>query len=130
MRILIADDHPVVRKGLCSILASYEGLIVCGEACNGAEAILKAIELRPHLIILDVTMPVLNDFTAAKRINEVMPEVPILMLSMHTGKEMERISRSQGARGFVTKSEVGRVLLMAVSTLLAGKTFFPNGNRV
>ena len=59
-----------------------------------------------------------------------MPEVPILMLSMHTGEEMVRISRSVGARGFVTKTEIGEVLLKALNTLLAGKTSFPNGNRL
>lgn len=129
MRILIADDHAVVRKGVCSILESYEDLEICGEASNGEEAILKAIELKPHLIILDVTMPVLDGFKAAKKITEVMPEVPILMLSMHSGEEMVRISRLMGARGFVTKTEIGEVLLQAVNTLLAGKTFFPNGSR-
>jgi two-component system, NarL family, response regulator NreC len=66
-------------------------LEVCGEASNGEEAIQKAIELQPHLVILDVTtMPVLNGFIAAKKINELMPKVPILMLSMHAGEEMVR----------------------------------------
>jgi DNA-binding NarL/FixJ family response regulator len=130
MRILIADDHAVVRKGVCSILESHKDLEVCGEASNGKEAIQKAIELEPNLVILDVTMPVLNGFRAAKKINELMPDVPILMLSMHTGEEMVRISRSVGARGFVNKGEIAEVLLKAVNTLLAGKTFFPDGNRL
>jgi DNA-binding NarL/FixJ family response regulator len=81
------------------------------------------------LAILDVTMPVLNGFRAAKKINELMPKVPILMLSMHDGEEMVRISRSVGASGFVTKTEIGGVLLQAINTLVVGRTFFPNGNR-
>ena len=83
MRILIADDHAIVREGLCSLLKFYKDLEICGEASNGEEAIQKAIQLKPHLVILDVTMPVLNGFGAAKKINELMPKVPILMLSMH-----------------------------------------------
>jgi len=66
-------------------------LEVCGEASNGQEVIQKAIELQPHLIILDVAMPVLNGFRAAEKINELMPKVPILMLSMHDGEEMVRV---------------------------------------
>ena len=97
MRILIADDHAIVREGLCSLLKLYEDLEVCGEASNGEEAIHKAMQLKPHLVILDVTMPVLNGFRAAKKINELMPAVPILMLSMHAGEEMVRISRLAGA---------------------------------
>jgi DNA-binding NarL/FixJ family response regulator len=129
MRILIADDHAIVREGLCSLLKVYEDLEVCGEASNREEAIQRAIELQPHLVILDVTMPVLNGFRAAKKINELMPEVPILMLSMHDGEEMVRIPRLAGASGFVTKTGIGEVLLQAINTLAAGKTFFPNGNR-
>jgi two-component system response regulator NreC len=85
MRILIADDHAIVREGLRSLSKFYEDLEVCGEASNGEEAVQKAIELQPHLVILDVTMPVLNGFRAAKKINEL--KVPILMLSMHDGEE-------------------------------------------
>jgi DNA-binding NarL/FixJ family response regulator len=119
VRILIADDHSVVRKGVCSILESRsEHFEVCGEAC-------KAMQLKPHLIILDVTMPVLDGFKAAKKISAELPEIPILMLSMHTGDEMVRISRSVGAKGFVTKLEIDGVLLKAARALLAGNTFFP-----
>ena len=126
MRILVADDHPVVRKGVCSILESRKDLEICGEATNGGEAIEKSLEVNPNLIILDVTMPVLDGFSAAKEIKEVLPAVPILMLSIHDGPEMARGSRSVGAQGFITKAAANEVLLRAVDVLLTGGTFFPN----
>jgi DNA-binding NarL/FixJ family response regulator len=127
VRILIADDHPVVRKGLCSMLDSRADLELCGEATNGEEAFLKALEIFPDLIILDVTMPVLDGFHAAKKIREKLPEVPILMLSMHDGPEMVRMSRTVGAQGFINKSEISTVLLQAIDVLLAGGNYFTNG---
>lgn len=129
MRILLADDHPVVRKGVCSLLESRKDLEVC-EATNGEEAIQKSLEVNPELIILDVTMPVLDGFSAARKIKEALPVVPILMLSMHDGPEMARSSRSVGAQGFVTKAAANEVLLKAVDVLLTGGTFFPNGARL
>lgn len=126
MRILVSDDHPLVRKGVCSILESRKDLEICGEATNGEEAIEKSLELNPNLIILDVTMPVLDGFSAAKKIREVLPAVPILMLSIHDGPEMARGSRSVGAQGFITKAVANEVLLRAADVLLTGGTFFPN----
>ncbi len=125
MRILIGDDHEVVRKGVCAILASRNELEVCGEASNGEEAVQKALALNPDIIILDVSMPALDGFSAAKKIRHVLPKTPILMLSMHTGPEMVRISRMVGVQGFITKAEVSGVLLRAVDVLLSGGTFFP-----
>lgn len=114
----------MVRRGVCSILESRKDLEVIGEAANGADAIQKALELRPDLVILDVSMPILDGFAAARQIAKNLPQVPILMLSMHDGKEMVRASKSVGAHGFVTKTEVGSTLLTAVDTLLRGGTFF------
>jgi DNA-binding NarL/FixJ family response regulator len=74
VRILIADDHPVVRKGVCSILESRNDLEVCGEATNGEEAVQKSLRLNPDLIVLDVTMPVLDGFSAARKIRELLPK--------------------------------------------------------
>jgi two-component system, NarL family, nitrate/nitrite response regulator NarL len=124
LRILIADDHEVVRKGVCTILQSRENLEVCGEATNGAEAVQKASQLNPDLIILDVSMPVLDGFAAAREIRTTLPAIPILMLSMHAGREMVRASQAAGAQGFVTKIEVAGTLLKAVDALLQGNTFF------
>ncbi len=76
MRVLIADDHPVVRKGVCPILESRNDLEVCGEATNGEEAVQESLRLNPDLIILDVTMPVLDGFSAARKIRELLPKIP------------------------------------------------------
>jgi DNA-binding NarL/FixJ family response regulator len=126
MRILVTDDHEVVRKGVCAILETRKDMEICGEAANGEEAIKKSLELRPDLVILDITMPVLGGLIAAEKISNLLPAIPILMLSMHAGSAMTKLSRSAGAQGFVTKADVGEVLLKAVDTLLAGGTFFPS----
>jgi DNA-binding NarL/FixJ family response regulator len=125
LRILIADDHEIVRKGLCFILESHKNTEICGEASNGQDAVEKATELEPDLIILDVTMPGLDGFAAARRIRTVLPEVPILMLSIHEGPHVIKEARQAGAQGFVSKSEAGHVLLKAVEAIFQGQTFFP-----
>src|ERR1700684_2611072 len=81
LRILVADDHESVRKGVCVILGTRADIEVCGEAANGREAIDKAQELKPDLIILDITMPVLSGIDAAEMIRKTLPNVPILFLS-------------------------------------------------
>ena len=127
MRVLIADDHEVVRKGVCNILESRLNVEAAIEAANGKEAVEKARELNPDLVILDVAMPVLDGFSAAERIKKALPSVPILMFSMHD--EVIQASKLVQAQGFVTKSEDASVLLDAVEALLRGENFFPdNGN--
>jgi two-component system, NarL family, nitrate/nitrite response regulator NarL len=110
------------------MLESRSDLQLCGEAVKGEEAFLKSLEMCPDLIILDVIMPVLDGFKAAKKIREKLPEVPILMLSMHDGPEMIRMSQSVGARGFINKDQISAVFLKAIDVLLAGGNFFANGD--
>jgi two-component system nitrate/nitrite response regulator NarL len=124
LRILIADDHELVRRGIAGLLLSRHNFELCGEASNGEEAIQKAIELHPDLIVLDVTMPVLNGLDAARRIRETLPSVPILMLSMHDGRQIIEEAKLAGAQGFLSKNEVGAVLLEAIDTLAQGGEFF------
>lgn len=124
MRILIVDDHEAVRKGVRAILRSSPDLEVCGEAINGEDAVAKAQELKPDLIILDITMPVLDGFGAAKEIRN-MSDVPILFYSMNDGRAVMESAKAIGANGFVTKSEPAVVLLKAVSALSKKQTFFP-----
>lgn len=125
LRILIADDHETVRKGVCSILASRKDLEVCGEASNGKEAIEKASELKPDLVILDITMPVLDGFSAAKQIRKLLPDVPILFLSMHDAQQWIEEAKAIGVQGFVSKSDIAGVLLTAVDTVLQKQSYFP-----
>jgi two-component system nitrate/nitrite response regulator NarL len=124
LRILIADDHETVRKGVCAILTAHENIQVCGEAANGEEAVQMAFELKPDLIVLDLSMPVLDGFSAAKQIRKVLPSVPILILSMQNGQRVAREAQLAGAQGFISKSEAGQVLLEAISALMNGQTFF------
>jgi DNA-binding NarL/FixJ family response regulator len=126
LRVLIVDDHETVRRGVCSILESRKNVEVCGEAANGQEAVAMASELSPDLIILDVTMPEMDGFATARQIRTFLPEVPILMLSMHDGPTVTGEARRVGAQGFVSKSAAGKVLLEAVEAVLQGQNYFPD----
>ncbi len=125
VRILVADDHEAVRKGVCAILATRLDIEVCGEAANGQEAIAKAHSLKPDLIILDITMPILNGLDAARVIRLTLPELPILLLTMHEGKHIIEDARKIGIDGFVCKSEASATLLAAVDAVLSNQPFFP-----
>ena len=125
MRILIVDDHEAVRKGVRAILRSRPDLEVCGEAVNGQDAIAKVEELKPDLIILDITMPVLDGFGAAKQIRSRSADVPILFYSMNDGRALMESAKAIGANGFVTKSAPGGVLLEAVGALSKKQNYFP-----
>ena len=123
-RIIVADDHEIVRKGVCAVLGSQKNIEVSDEASNGQEAVLKALRLIPDLIIMDVTMPVLDGLSATRQIKESLPKIPIIILSMHDGPEMIRAAQVAGAQGFVTKKDVATALLEAVDAVLHGETFF------
>src|SRR5579863_1400828 len=105
MRILVADDHEIVRRGVCSLLATRKNIEVCGEASNGREAVRRAFSLNPDLIVIDATMPVLDGFSATKQIKQGLPKTPVIILSMHDGAVMNRAARDAGAEEFVTKSD-------------------------
>jgi two-component system, NarL family, response regulator NreC len=125
VRILIVDDHEALRAGVRSVLEG-RGLEVCGEAADGQEALAKALQLRPDLVILDITMPVLDGFSAAREIHKLLPGVGILLLSMHESASMVNVAKSSGARGYVAKSEGIARILKAVDAIAHNKTFFPN----
>jgi DNA-binding NarL/FixJ family response regulator len=124
VRILVADDHETVRKGIVMILSSRLKISEFGEAANGLEAIEKTQELEPDLIVLDITMPKLGGFEAARRIRQLYPEIPILFLSMHEGRHIVESAKSIPVQGFVMKNQVGQALVDAVGALLGGRTFF------
>jgi DNA-binding NarL/FixJ family response regulator len=125
LKILIVDDHEALRAGVRAVLES-RGLDVCGEAANGLEALEMATQLRPDLVILDITMPVLDGFTAAREITKRLPGVGILLLSMHESASMVNVAKSSGARGYVAKSEGIARLVKAVDAIAHNQTFFPN----
>jgi DNA-binding NarL/FixJ family response regulator len=127
LRVLIADDHESVRKGVCVILGTRGDIEVCGEASNGREAIDKAKELQPDLIILDITMPVLSGIDAAEVIRTALPHVPILFLSMHQSRQIVAEAKRIVVQGYVRKSEAATTLLNAVDAVLRNKPFFPHG---
>jgi two-component system nitrate/nitrite response regulator NarL len=125
LKVLIVDDHEALRAGVRSVLES-RGIEVCGEAANGQEALNMALRLRPDLVILDITMPVLDGFSAAREIHKRFPSVGILLLSMHESASMVNVAKSSGASGYVAKSEgIGRIL-KAVEAIAHNQTFFPN----
>jgi DNA-binding NarL/FixJ family response regulator len=126
LRILIVDDHEAVRTGVRAILASRNDVEVCGEAANGQEAIEKALELRPDLIILDINMPILGGIAAAKEIKVRLPQVLILLFSMHQSNQLVREAKLLGVQGYVNKSQAGAMLLNAVDAVSSMQTFFPS----
>jgi PAS domain S-box-containing protein len=124
-RILIADDHEVMRRGLRTLVESQEQWSVCGEAVGGTETILQVRELQPDLLILDVSMPGLSGIEAALQIRKEHPDLKILFFTMHDSPQMIREISSLGARGYVAKTRAGSDLVDAVRIVLAGDTFFP-----
>jgi two-component system response regulator NreC len=118
-----------VRKGVCAILSSRLDIEVCGEAANGREAIEKAIELNPDLIILDVTMPILSGFDAARQIRRVLPKSPIVMLTMHDSNQLIAEAKKLGVNGYVSKSHAAHILLQAIDAVLSNQMFYPELDR-
>ena len=123
---MIADDHDAVRRGVRSVLLSRTDIEVCAEAADGREALQKAVALKPDLVILDLTMPVLGGFAAAVELRKLLPETPILFYSMHEGAHLINEAKQIGVRGFVSKSYISETLLDAVDAVVVRKqTFFP-----
>src|SRR5580692_3614969 len=124
LRILIADDHDIVRRGIKSLIESRPEWKVCDEAHSGREAVAKAEERKPDIVILDVSMPELNGLEAARRIRKVSPNSEILILSMHYSDQLIKEILDAGVRGFVVKSDSDRDLVVAVESLANHKPFF------
>jgi two-component system NarL family response regulator len=125
MRVLIVDDSLAIRRTVRSILDGYDGLEVVGDAENGEEAIERAAKLRPDLIIMDVSMPVLDGLSAAEIIKKYHPEMRILMFSMHQVQEFVETAKRLGLDGYVQKDEAGPALRRAIDAVLSNKTYFP-----
>jgi DNA-binding NarL/FixJ family response regulator len=123
VRILIADDHEILRNGMRVLLEREPGWVVCGQATTGNDVVAMAIELKPDVILLDISMPGTNGLQAARQIRRSVPS-PIVFMSMYDAPDFEREAINAGASGFVSKADSANKLIEAVRTVLARKTFF------
>ncbi|HWW18605.1 MAG TPA: response regulator transcription factor [Candidatus Saccharimonadales bacterium] len=123
-RILIVDDHEVVRQGIRTILRARPQWEVVGEAVNGRDAIEKAQSLDPDVIIMDITMPEMSGIEATREISKLKLRSAVLVFTMHESKNLAATVQDAGARGFVLKSHAARDLLDALEVLMGGGTFF------
>jgi two-component system, NarL family, response regulator NreC len=123
LRILIADDHALVRRGARSVLSSRQGWKVVGEAENGREAIRKAIDLKPDVAVVDIGMPDLDGIEVARQIRDAVPDTKVLVLTMHESDQMVRRALDAGASGYLLKSDLTDSLRQAVKAVAKGERF-------
>jgi DNA-binding NarL/FixJ family response regulator len=124
LRILVADDHPVVRAGLRALLESRPGWQVCAEGANGRDAVEQGGRLKPDVAVLDISMPVLNGIEATRQLRKVSPETEVLILSMHDSDQMVQQVLDAGARGYILKDDADRNLLAAVDAVRRRRAYF------
>jgi DNA-binding NarL/FixJ family response regulator len=123
LSILLVDDHPIVRQGLKTLLEGHSGWEVIGEASDGAEAVEKAKDLNPDVMVLDVTMPRMNGLEACRLLRQERPGLEILFVTQHDSPQMMREALEAGARGYVVKSNAARDLLAAVDAVSQHRIF-------
>jgi DNA-binding NarL/FixJ family response regulator len=123
-RILVADDHDIVRAGLRGILESQAKWEVVGEASDGKEAVAKAVELKPDIAVLDYGLPLVNGIEATRQIRARLPRAEVLIFTMHDNETIIRDLLAAGARGYLLKSDASRFLLAAIEALALHKPFF------
>jgi DNA-binding NarL/FixJ family response regulator len=124
LRILLADDHEIVRRGLKELLEEQPGWTVCAEAANGREAVELAVESRAQVAVLDFSMPELNGLEATRRIRQAAPQIEVLIFTMHGSEELIREVLDAGARGYLLKSDAARQLIPAVESLSRHVPYF------
>jgi DNA-binding NarL/FixJ family response regulator len=124
IRILLADDHDLMRRGIRDLFEAEEGIEVCGEATNGRDAIYLARQLKPDVAVLDLAMPELNGLDAIRLLRKEFPRMEILVFSMHDSEDLVREVFAAGARGYVLKSDAASCLVEAVKSLCQHKPFF------
>ena len=125
VRILLVDDHPVVRRGTRVLLESVANFTICDEASRGEEAIELATQHQPDLIIMDISMPGMPGLEAAGVIHWRFPHIPIVILSMNSGRAFVEAARHAGAQGYVSKADCASHLIRAISAVLNHQQFFP-----
>ena len=124
LRILIADDHEMIRQGLKRVLGMRPGWEICGEASNGLEAVELARRLKPDIVVLDLSMPRVGGLVATREIRKALPQTEILILTMHDSEQLIREVLAAGARGYLLKSDAGTLLLAAVESISRRQPFF------
>jgi len=129
MRILIADDHEVIRRSVIRVLQSRADVEECAEATNGKEAVEKALEWKPDLVLLDIRLPVLSGFDVAREIKQHQPDIPILFFSIHDTKEILEEARLVGD-GFILKDKVVEMLPNAIDAFRHKQPFFPSDSQM
>ena len=124
IKIMLVDDHPVVRKGVGSCLARHEHLQIVAEASDGREAVTKARQLLPHVILMDIDMPHMNGLAVTELLRKELPDIKVLILSMHSNTDYVMRIIQSGARGYVLKEAPTEELVRAVDAVYSGEAFF------
>ena len=123
VRVLLVDDHEVARRGIRSVLAGNPDLEIVGESADGEEAVKKAVELRPDIILLDISLPGISGIDAARTVHKISPKTRVIFVSQHDSVRIAKDAMSFGASGYVVKSDAGRDLLAAINAALEGREF-------
>lgn len=123
-RILIADDHEIVRSGLRAIIESHGNWVVAGEAVDGEQTVALALETKPDVAIVDFSMPIMNGLEVSRRITSLHPRTEVLILTMHENEEILTDALLAGVRGFLFKSDAKKHLISAIEELLAHRPYF------
>jgi DNA-binding NarL/FixJ family response regulator len=124
LRLVVADDHALMRRGICDLLEGEPGWEVVAEASNGREAVEAVAKAKPDVLVIDLAMPELNGLTATREILRFFPRVEVVLLTMHNTDQVIREVLESGARGYVLKSDAEQDLIAAVKAVAAGKPFF------
>ncbi|HZP32043.1 MAG TPA: response regulator transcription factor [Candidatus Acidoferrales bacterium] len=124
LRVLIADDHEIVRRGLRTLVSSRPGWVVCAEASTGREAVARAEEHRPDVVVMDIVMPGLNGLEATRKIRKILPKTHVVILSLHYSDDLVREVLDAGARSYILKTDASRDLITAIEAMAKNRTFF------
>jgi len=124
LRVLIADDHEIVRRGLRTLVSSRPGWVVCAEASTGREAVARAEEHRPDVVVMDIVMPGLNGLEATRKIRKILPKTHVVILSLHYSDDLVREVLDAGARSYILKTDASPDLITAIEAMAKNRTFF------
>ncbi|WP_417820998.1 response regulator [Terasakiella sp.] len=127
IRVLLVDDHPLVLDGIRSRLEDDPEIVIVGEAGNGEEALQIATERKPDIVLMDINMPVLNGIEAAEKFAELLPDIRLLMLTMHDSREYITKVLKAGAKGYILKDVSSSEMLIAIKAVYQGKTYYSSG---